>query len=396
MEEKTFLDGIIDWIESNPYRSVIILLVFLLLLFFGLPYAITNWSWGVVFDGSTGPMGDTIGGITGPAIGLIAAALTFLAFYIQYKANLQQRLDIRRERFESKFIEMLRLHKENVSEMEIEGYEVATKIYKTDQPGMVMRKVEGDVIPKVTTGRKVFVVTAAELFAIHKICKTVLTFEDFPNKAEYLIKLAYSLLYNGVNSAAVKTISSIVINDTKYVRKCRQELKIARDRHLTSGGLEGKYQIRGGNHEVKLPFKYKPFSGHSSRFGHYYRHLFMMVKFVAGQDQSFLTYNEKREYLRMVRAQLSKHEQLMLYFNFLSGYGAAWENDTNKFFSQYRMIHNLPMELTRFSIDPRERFKEQIAEIFASQHEFMFEYDENDNRAAEDEQKIDKNTTSHQ
>ena len=41
-----------------------------------------------------GQIGDTIGGIMGPFVAIIAAWLTFIAFWVQFKANNQQRHDI--------------------------------------------------------------------------------------------------------------------------------------------------------------------------------------------------------------------------------------------------------------------------------------------------------------
>jgi len=58
----------------------------------------------------TGQIGDTIGGIMGPFVAIAASILTFIAFWVQYKANIQQRSDIALERFEHNFFEMLQLH----------------------------------------------------------------------------------------------------------------------------------------------------------------------------------------------------------------------------------------------------------------------------------------------
>ena len=55
----------------------------------------------------TGSIGDTIGGIMGPFVALLAAGLTFMAFWVQFKANKQQRHDIALERFERNFFELL-------------------------------------------------------------------------------------------------------------------------------------------------------------------------------------------------------------------------------------------------------------------------------------------------
>jgi len=60
----------------------------------------------------TGQIGDTIGGIMGPFVAIIAALLTFMAFWVQFKANQQQRHDIAVERFENKLFQMIALQEE--------------------------------------------------------------------------------------------------------------------------------------------------------------------------------------------------------------------------------------------------------------------------------------------
>ncbi len=62
---------------------------------------------------------------------------------------------------------------------------------------------------------------------------------------------------------------------------------------------------------------------------------------MAFQEETFLTYEEKIKYLRVLRAQLSNHEPIMIFYNWLSGYGRHWEDDKNRFFTEYCMIHNL-------------------------------------------------------
>lgn len=56
---------------------------------------------------NTGQIGDTIGGIMGPFIAIIASLLTFMAFWVQYKANQQQRMDMALERFENNLFQMI-------------------------------------------------------------------------------------------------------------------------------------------------------------------------------------------------------------------------------------------------------------------------------------------------
>ena len=54
-----------------------------------------------------------------------------------------------------------------------------------------------------------------------------------------------------------------------------------------------------------------------------------------------IDYDEKMKYLRILRAQLSNHEQMLLFYNWLSEYGSDWENSKHSFFTEYCMIHNL-------------------------------------------------------
>ncbi len=69
-------------------RSARITLIFGLFLLFIIPIALTRHSFWSIFDFTqTGQIGDTIGGITGPVVNLIAAILVYLSFQQQILAN---------------------------------------------------------------------------------------------------------------------------------------------------------------------------------------------------------------------------------------------------------------------------------------------------------------------
>ena len=84
----------------------------------GLPWLFTR-CWLMDFS-DTGQIGDTIGGIMGPFIAIAAAGLTFIAFWVQYKANIQQRHDIAIERFDSNLFEMIHIQQEIINGLQIE------------------------------------------------------------------------------------------------------------------------------------------------------------------------------------------------------------------------------------------------------------------------------------
>lgn len=376
-------DPFLDWGMIAIKVFVILIAIISVTCFFAklIPNLLVNGGKDLKFNPETGVIGDTIGGTLGPFVAIIAAVLTYIAFKIQYDANIQQKNDLAKERFENKFFEMLRLHKECLNEISITGI-TKTKSFLQRDTASGYRETEEttSTAPIEISGRDFFSAFYNELVACYSICREVLHFEIFSNadeKRDYLIKASYRLCFSGANSVAVTEIDSSVAKDQDYLSDFRINLEKARVAQMTTTATGDFiiYRFPRGNIGIKLPMGFKLFSGHVSRLGHYYRNLFMMVKFVVEQDKNLLSYKDKREYLRMLRAQLSTDEQLMLFFNYLSGYGYPWENDKNRFFSDYRMIHNLPLELTRFAADPRSIFKKQIDEISLS-GERMFEYDE--------------------
>ena len=73
------------------WRYLIIFVVAIVIICF-FPFWFTKS--GLLDFTNTGQIGDTIGGVMGPFVAIAASVLTFLAFWVQYKANEQQRKDI--------------------------------------------------------------------------------------------------------------------------------------------------------------------------------------------------------------------------------------------------------------------------------------------------------------
>ena len=102
MKDKATFD--INFWKSFSWFLLIVIVICIL------PWLLTKYSW--IDFSSTGEIGDTIGGIMGPFVAIAAAGLTFIAFWVQYKANIQQRHDIAIERFESNLFEMIHVQQE--------------------------------------------------------------------------------------------------------------------------------------------------------------------------------------------------------------------------------------------------------------------------------------------
>lgn len=324
----------LDW----KVKALLVVAFILILISFISPFLFTRTAVTEDFDYmKTGQIGDTIGGLMNPFIALAGVIVTGLAFYIQYKANLQQRelflleqtenkkqlqeqiniqnRQIQLQQFESQFYEMLKLHRENISEMKINGYDF-------EETPTHLKRFE-----KTTDGRKIFVVMQTEFECILNLYAK----DNKLDKAGF--QKCYQLFFSGLDR-----YEKAYPTETIFV----EMLKKARQRHEnpTKESLTTNQDRKEFLPYVKLYFNYKPFSGHSQRLGHYFRHLYLTVKSVA--NSTIVTdYDERMRYLRILRAQLSNHEQILLFYNWLSEYGNDWENDTHSFFTEYCMIHNL-------------------------------------------------------
>ncbi|OOQ61918.1 putative phage abortive infection protein [Mucilaginibacter pedocola] len=305
---------------------------------FWAPFLLTRKAINEDFNFSnTGQIGDTIGGLMNPFIAIAGVIVTGLAFYIQYKANEQQRalflaeqdenkaqlqlqIDVQNRQnelaqFESQFYEMLKLHRENISEMDVSGYDF-------NEVGSTLVRFE-----KTTSGRKIFVTMQKELeciFGIYKLVSGTLTKDGLDH--------SYQIFFEGLDEFSKKHPEQKLFVD---------KLNEARRRHrYPDDSITTNQSRKDFGNDIKMNFNFKPFSGHASRLGHYFRHLYLAVKSIATSD-IVTDYDDRMKYLKLLRAQLSNHEQILLFYNWLAGYGTDWENNEQPFFTEYKMIHNL-------------------------------------------------------
>lgn len=314
-------DGVFDKLSSK----ILIISIGIIAFSFIAPIIFTqNYLFGLDFS-KTGPIGDTIGGIMNPFIALSGVSLTFLAFYIQVIANKQQRESFRNEldeqkiqfkknQFENQFYEMLRLHKDNVNEISLT---LTHKYYNGQQ----------DVInEKQIKARAVFKLYLYEIKILYYVAKGI--YKGWNNNE--LLNRAYSTFFNGLEGAK-RNIKNKA--DEEFIHELEKIQKVKNN--IEFNNILSTYDITLEWQNIKA------FEGQSTQLGHYYRHLFQTVKFVANQPNELLDYKEKRKYLRVLRAQLANQEQAMLFYNWAGGFGSKWEDGENKFFTDYRMIHNL-------------------------------------------------------
>ena len=349
MKDSTKTNYKIETLDLTSIILIILVCLFILISFFT-PYLITNKSVIPIDFSQTGPIGDTIGGLMNPFVSIAGIIITFLAFYMQFRANKLQRelfneqIKIEREQFreeleeqreqftknavETKFYEMIKLHKENVND--IFTTQLTVNPDKTKQISSIH-------------GRKNFEFFLDEIGIAYYVAKKIYKAES----NEFCFQKAYSIIFHGISHTEdLKPTKPEEINYCNFINKLMQIRKWhkANDyKFLRVNGIKPFADDAAYDYKTKNDLLYELFSGYSNFLGHYYRQLFLTVKFIV--NQKILTYEEKRNYLRILRAQLTNHEQVMLFYNWFSGFGNQWENGDNKYFTDFRMIHNIYNDL---------------------------------------------------
>lgn len=347
----------------REYLSSMMMLLLGLGLFLFLAFVIlviSSFYGGSITD--VGSTGDAINGLTAPFIGVLAVLTTFLAFFVQYKANEEIRNQFKHERFETKFYELLKIHKENVSELEIDGR---------------------------YHGRRVFIKMYKEFRFIYQCLEKIMTDKyevdnlTFEKHKCWMTEVAYHHFFFGIG------------NDTLPITLNEQKMRWEEDllsllRGIKTDFISHRNKLTGENKSVRewpkmteqsvkneLEMDFIPFGGHSSRLGHYYRHLYQMLKMVTThvvlkKEKPQDEFEARYQYVKLIRVQLSNHEQTMVYYNSFFKAGRIWwkekneayknhKNEVLSYFLDYRIIKNLPFNLTNgLGPDPRDEFRSAL------------------------------------
>ena len=114
---------------SSKFWKYSILLLVLVLIICSFPILFTKLPVYVADFSNTGQIGDTIGGIIGPFVAIIASGLTFIAFWVQYEANERQRRDISLERFENTLFQLIQIQESITNNLHYTPQDGADKLY---------------------------------------------------------------------------------------------------------------------------------------------------------------------------------------------------------------------------------------------------------------------------
>ena len=242
--------------------------------------------------------------------GLLGAFFSLAGIYLLILNLRSQENYTKKQQIESRFFELLKIHRENTKELTIQE----------------------------KSGKEIFKWLQKELFICFQVIYEFKERKSIELQIDEIINIAYISFYYG---AVGKYSSRIVFNLLQYLKK---------DDFIKD--LLDEFETR--KEELSNGFPYKVFDGHQIRLGHYFRHLFQTVKYINNQPANILSFEEKYQYIKTLRAQFTNQEQVVFFFNSLSSLGKKWEKDdkcdtNNQLITKYNLIKNIPMEYISFT-----------------------------------------------
>lgn len=92
--------------NKYPLFGILFIILIALISIFILPKLFINSSLGSQYK-PTGGIGDTINGISAPFIAIAASILTFLAFWVQFRSNQEQKKQFAKQNQDQLFFKLL-------------------------------------------------------------------------------------------------------------------------------------------------------------------------------------------------------------------------------------------------------------------------------------------------
>jgi len=334
-----------------PIFSILLSLCFLICLIGGIVWLFANLEW---FElKSKNELGDAFGGLSNPIIAFIGVIVTFMAFYIQYQFNREQ----------SKLIDQQRKERiEEKSDRDIESYKI-----NFDKKFYELLRIHIDIVNQFNIdnrffNRKTFVKMHNEFVTIYNIVQKIIG----DNKNVKCLTISYSIFFHGIEQTEIDKFKLLYKDDIKLIDDIYKRLSDLQCRYSRSMTVKkDKNLIYFDPLYGEIEFAFYPFDGHSHRLGHYFRHLINFLEII--DEALYFDENEKKQYMSILRSQLSNYEQSIIYYNALAWYQKDWY----KFIVDYKLLKNLPLELTKIDKGPAQLFRDEI-KMFKKNNEKLF------------------------
>lgn len=274
----------------------------------------------IIAISKTSALGDTIGGLSAPIIGIIASALSFLSFYMQYKANQgatsqfkNTSISENRDRFDRRLEALIQQNREIAKNMTI-----------------------FDLPPE-----KTFVSLYKELkLSIDTVRNEYGKF--IANRD--IINIGYAFFYLGVGNTSNLLLRDLFKKTPEIIDALIFKFGYLQDSwSLNQEAMKlGAESEQGELHEIL----YYPFDGHQTRLGHYFRSYFHVLKFATTNCDNLFDFKQIYEKIKSLRTQTSTYEQILILANSQTVFGI--DLIRNHYIRDFKLTKNIPSPMIRF------------------------------------------------
>lgn len=355
---------------TQKTRNVICLIVFaaiFMILCFG-AVEVPNYcieKFGKTFSQETGCIGDTIGGTVTPYLTIITALLAFVALGFQFISMQQQSLDLKIERMDNKFYNMLDVYQSN-----------ANRLTAGNHKGKdAAKELSGELMFIYSLVYTIYEEEYKQLIESHSIDKVLLSKinlfiqslnEDGVKKRRFLTNIAYGLFYYGWNfTYPYKKDNEEIFRFTEIIKDRLFKIKYTLDEKKEFS--EWLKQEAATCNIDEYCSSYPICMGHHDELGCYYRQMYQIVKLVANTDKSVYDEKSKNDHMKILRSQMSDFEQMLLFYNSVSDFGNLWnqsKSDMKKpedmgYISRFRMIKNIPANVYWRGVFPVDYYRKE-------------------------------------
>jgi hypothetical protein len=235
--------------------------------------------------------GAFIAGFVGTCFGISGTAIIISTFISQYIQN-------KKIQVENVFFKYIDLYYENINQINIQNYD-------TNKKGIN------------ETGRAAFVSMKLQLYELLQLIKKFNNKNSINLPDDFVIDFAYMIFYYGFNYqwfTFIKDKFSGIDNIESYLFQFSNEIDKISDKKL------------GNTNQTFI--------------SSYMRNIYNAIKFI--DTANILNSDEKKNYIRILRSQLSNPELYILYFNIRSRFGVNWI--ANDYIKKYQLFTNIPEE----------------------------------------------------
>ncbi len=287
---------------------------------------------------------DHIGSYFSGLVGIVSV-------YYLYRTLRSQSLSFRMSSFETRFVEMISMQRENLNNIVVEDKSTVNHPLLKGQEAVKLfisyyenayEKVEQYMVDK----------EVSSLYKNrNKYAKDLKIWPGDLLKQRICANVAYLITLLGVQTEGERLLRNkylTYIND-RDVNAIIRQFKLLLAFGESTANLDDSPVGQGR----KIKCQNKKYIGFQQEFGNYFRQLFQIVNYA--NTQQWLYYSDKYGYVKMLRSQFSNQEEVLLYYNSLSDVGMAWEfadkgidnSDVNmQLITKYNLLKNIPHQTT--------------------------------------------------